>query len=90
MHVTPASHAEQVERRVMLKEIFTETPALAERCRDFSADRGLDSAETKALLWDDDGIRPLFPARVDPIVHTEKGRVHCICPQTGVQRDLAF
>jgi hypothetical protein len=116
MHVTPASHAEQVELRVMLKEIFTETPALAERCRDFSADRGLDSAETKALLWDDYGIRPLidtrelwreekqhpaydpsqpitrplFPARVDTIVHTEKGRVHCICPQTGVQRDLAF
>jgi hypothetical protein len=34
--------------------------------------------------------RPLFPTRVDTIVHTEKGSVHCICPATGVQRDLAF
>ena len=116
MHLTPASHAEQIELRVMLKETFAETPELAERCRDFSADRGLDSAETKALLWDDYRIRPLidtrelwreekqhpdydpskpitrplFPARVDTIVHTEKGSVHCLCPQTGEQRDLAF
>ena len=116
MHLTPASHAEQIELRVMLKETFAATPELAERCRDFSADRGLDSAETKTLLWDAYGIRPLidtrelwreekqhpdydpgkpitrplFPARVDTIVHTEKGSVHCICPQTGEQRDLAF
>ena len=116
MHLTPASHSEQVQLRVMLKETFAETPELAERCRDFSADRGLDSAETKALLWDTYGIRPLidtrelwreekqhpdydpsqpitrplFPNRVDTIVHTEKGSVHCLCPQTGEQRDLAF
>ena len=116
MHLPPASHAEQIELRVMLKETFAETPELAERCRDFSADRGLDSAETKALLWDTYGIRPLidtrelwreekqhpdydpnkpitrplFPERVDTIVHTAKGSVHGICPQTGEQRDLAF
>ncbi|WP_236848792.1 transposase [Candidatus Thiodictyon syntrophicum] len=116
MHLTPASHSEQIQLRVMLKETFAETPDLAERCRDFSADRGLDSAETKTLLWDTYAIRPLidtrelwreekqhpdydpgkpitrplFPARVDTIVHTEKGSVHCICPQTGEQRDLAF
>jgi hypothetical protein len=116
MHLTPASHSEQVERRVMLQETFAAPPELAERCRDFSADRGLDSAETKALLWDAYGIRPLidtrelwreekqhpdddpskpiarplYPERVDTIVHTETGRVHCIWPQTGEQRDLAF
>jgi hypothetical protein len=27
---------------------------------------------------------------VDTIVYTEKGTVHCICPVTGEQRDLAF
>ncbi|MFZ4696033.1 MAG: transposase [Verrucomicrobiia bacterium] len=116
MHLTPASHSEQIELRVMIKETFVETPEFAERCRDFSADRGLDSAETKTLLWETYGIRPLidtrelwreekqhpdydpgkpitrplFPERVDTIVHTEKGSVHCICPQTGEQRDLAF
>lgn len=116
MHITPASHSEQRQLRVMVHELMRETPDLVERCNDFSADRGLDSAETKALLWDDYGIRPLidtremwqdekkakdydpeqpitrplYPERVDTVVYTEKGSVHCICPATGEQRDLAF
>jgi hypothetical protein len=75
-----------------------------------------DSAETKALLRDDYGVRPLIdtrelwreekslpdydlskpitrpldPARADTIVHTEEGALHCRCPVTGEQRDLAF
>jgi hypothetical protein len=48
--VTPASVSEQPTLRAMIRELFDETPELGERCRDFSADRGLDSAETKALL----------------------------------------
>jgi len=114
--LTPASVSEQPTLRAMIRATFDETPALAERCRDFSADRGLDSAETKALLWDDYAIRPLIdtrelwrdekndpdydpckpitralnPERADTIVHTEKGSVHCVCPVTGEQRDLAF
>lgn len=116
MALTPASASEQVQLRALVKETFAETPELAERCRDFSADRGLDSAETKALLWDDFCIRPLidtrelwreektqpdydpskpitrplYPERADTIVYTEKGSMHCICPASGVQRDLAF
>lgn len=116
VHVTPASASEQVELRAMIRESFEESPELAERCQDFSADRGLDSAETKALLWDAYHIRPLIdtrelwreekqapdydpskpitrsldPERADTIVHTEKGTVHCLCPVTGEQRDLAF
>jgi len=34
--------------------------------------------------------RPLYPDRVDTIVYTEKGTIHCICPATGEQRDMAF
>jgi hypothetical protein len=34
--------------------------------------------------------RALFAERVDTIVHTEKGTLHCICPVTGEQRDMAF
>ena len=34
--------------------------------------------------------RTLYPVRVDTIVYTEKGTVHCICPATGEQRDMAF
>jgi hypothetical protein len=114
--VTPASVSEQPTLRAMIRATFTETPTLAERCKDFSADRGLDSGETKAMLWDDFDIRPLIdtralwreekqlpeydpskpitraldPERADTIVYTEKGSVHCICPVTGEQRDLAF
>jgi len=116
MHLTPASHSEQKQLRVMIHELMQESPALAQRCNDFSADRGLDSGTTKALLWDDYGIRPLidtrlmwreekkakdydpsqpitrplYPERVDTIVYTERGSVHCVCPETGEQRDLAF
>jgi len=116
IHVTPASEPEQTELRSMIKETFEETPQLAERCDDFTADRGLDCGETKALLLDKYGIRPvidtrelwreekaepgydpekpitrsLYPERVDTIVYTEKGSVHCICPATGEQRDMAF
>jgi hypothetical protein len=62
-HLTPASHSEQVELRTMLDELFEQTPGLAGRCKDFSADRGLDGAETKATLWDEYHIRPLIGTR---------------------------
>jgi hypothetical protein len=100
----------------MIVELFDQHPELAHRCEDFSADRGLDCAQTKAVLWDDYQIRqlidtremwreekqlpdydpslpitrPLYPDRADTIVYTEKGTVHCICPQEGTQRDMAF
>jgi len=57
VHLTPASTSEQTELRELIRETFAQAPELAERCDDFSADRGLDSAETKALLWDDYDIR---------------------------------
>lgn len=61
--VTRASVSEQVELRSEIKKLFKETPELAARCKDFSADRGLDSGETKALLWDEYQIRPLIDIR---------------------------
>ena len=114
--VTRASRSEVKQLETMTEELFEETPELAKRCRDFSADRGLDSGPVKAKLWDDYGIRPLieprqlwkeekqeggydpgeaitrplYPDRADTIVHTEKGEVGCLCPETGRQRRLAF
>ncbi len=35
-------------------------PALAERCSEFSTDRGLDSGPLKAALWDRRRIRPFI------------------------------
>lgn len=114
--VTPASGSEHISLRRLIGEVFEQTPELAARCQTFSADRGLDSAETKARLWDDYRIRPLIdtrllwrdekqaadydpaqpitrplnPERADTLVYTERGSMHCICPATGEQRDLAF
>lgn len=62
-HLTPASHSEAVELERMLDELFEQTPSLAARCRDFSADRGLDSGALKARLWDAHHIRPLIDTR---------------------------
>ena len=47
----------------MIDELFEQSPGLAERCADFSADRGLDCAATKAKLWHDYHIRPLIDTR---------------------------
>ena len=114
--VTRASQSEVKQLETMTEELFEETPELAKRCRDFSADRGLDSGPVKAKLWDDYGIRPLieprelwkeekqepgynptqgiarslYPDRADTIVHTEKGEVGCVCPESGRQRPMAF
>ena len=46
-----------------LEGMSEETPELAKRCRDFSADRGLDSGGLKEKLWDQYGIRPLIEPR---------------------------
>jgi hypothetical protein len=63
VHVTRAPASEQLELRALLRESFEESPELAERCQDFSADRGVDSAENEALLWDEYRIRPLIDTR---------------------------
>jgi hypothetical protein len=114
--ITRASQSEVVKLDEMTDALFEETPALAERCQDFSADRGLDSGPMKAKLWDDHQIRPLIdtremwreekqepgydpkqtitrplnPERADTIIHSEKGEVFCVCPQSSEQRPLAF
>ena len=47
----------------MVPDLFAQTPLLAQRCKDFSADRGLDQEALKAQLWDEYGIRPLIDTR---------------------------
>lgn len=61
--VRQASESEVKQLEGMSEELFEETPALAKRCRDFSADRGLDSGGLKEKLWDQYGIRPLIEPR---------------------------
>ena len=47
--VTQASRAEPGELDAMLDRLFGETPLLAGRCKDFSADRGQRAAQGEAV-----------------------------------------
>ena len=62
--ITPASGSEQPVLCKMVKELFAQVPALGERCREFSADRGYDQGGLKASLWEDYAIRPLIDTRL--------------------------
>jgi hypothetical protein len=114
--IKPANEGESPALREAIGQLFEESPELATRCDTFSADKGLDCAQTKALLWDKYKVRPLidtrelwqeekkdsknaqatpimrpfYTQRVDTILYTEKGSMHCRCPASGEIRDLAF
>ena len=61
--VTRASCSEVKQLQAMVDEVFERSPGLAERCRDFSADRGLDSGALKAKPWQSYQVRPLIEPR---------------------------
>ena len=62
--VTRASDAEAKMLPEMLETLFAKAPQMADRCDDFSADRGLDNAPQKKQLWDKWAIRPLIDTRL--------------------------
>ena len=62
--MTPASVSEQPVLGERIKDLFTDAPTLAQRCRDFSADRGYDQAGLKQTLWEKHAIRPLIDTRL--------------------------
>ena len=101
VEVTKASASEPKQLETMLTKLFEQTPQLATRCREFSADRGLDSGRLKATLWREEKnmpgydptatiTRPLFEHRADNIVYDETGRLHCQCPNTAQLREMSF
>ena len=61
--ITPASHSEQTTLKKLIHATFGQDPILAGRCRDFVADRGLDSAGIKKTLLDGYNIRPVIDTR---------------------------
>ncbi len=62
--VTRASASEPGALSGMVEELFAGAPEVAGRCATFSADRCLDNARLKALLWDRWHIRPLIDTRL--------------------------
>ena len=61
--VTRASTSESVILPKMINELFSEDSNLKQRCKDFSADRGLDSGSLKKMMWEDHQVRPLIDVR---------------------------
>ena len=61
--VTKASASEHPALAAGVDGLFAAEPALAARCADFCADRGLDGAPLKRKLWDVHGVRPLVDVR---------------------------
>lgn len=61
--VTKASASEVKRLSGAVDELFAQEPELAQRCADFSADKGLDSGALKAKLWDEHQVRPLIDTR---------------------------
>ncbi len=62
--VTKASVSEVKTLEAMLPTIFEESPDLATRCRDMSADRGYDSGPLKKALWETWQVRPIIDVRL--------------------------
>ena len=62
--VEKATVSEQPMLTRDLAALFRDEPMLAQRCREFSADRGYDQADLKRWLWDAHRIRPLIDIRM--------------------------
>ena len=62
--VTRASGSEAKVLPRMPEDLFGKAPEMADRCDDFSADRGLDNAPQKKRLWGKWNIRPLIDTRL--------------------------
>lgn len=108
--LTKASAGDAPELLPLVDQLAQQHPAVAERWEEpgaeCAADKGYDSTENNAELYDDHNItpvidkrtlwqdgektRPLSADRADHFVYDEAGRVYCICPVTGEQRDLFF
>jgi hypothetical protein len=92
--VTRASVNDTVLLRPLMKKLKEKHPTIVETAETCCADKGYDSTENNASLWDDDSIKPLidirhmwkdgeptralFSDRADNIVYDEDGAIFCV------------
>lgn len=102
--LTKASLSEVKQAHGMIDDMTILHPMIAERCCEFTADRGYDDGKLVAKLWDEHKIKPVIDIRncwqdPDPtrllgdypnVAHDYKGTVYCYCPEEGTQRQMAF
>lgn len=103
--VTPASTGESPQLLALVADTQEKHPELIRTAEELAADKGYDSKDNNSRLLDEyaikpvidkredwksgDDTRPVFPDRVDTVVHDVKGRVSCVCPATGERRPMA-
>ena len=103
--VTKASVSDAPMLMPMMRELSLKHPEIAKRTKVLSADKGYDSEDNVAGLYDEFGISPviakremwreertrlLHPDTADNIVYDENGKVYCVCYETGEYKELAF
>ncbi len=103
--VTRASASDTTRLLPMMEALKENHPELVEGARTMIGDKGYDSAGNNRRLWDGYGIRPVIdnrevwkeketrllnPDAADNIVYDEKGKVYCVCPATGLEREMAY
>ncbi len=103
--VSDASRHDLPAGRDLMRSYRERLPEVASRAKEMAADRGYDSGEFNAELYDEYGIRPviqtrrmwkeeatraLFQSKADTILYDEMGRVSCECPWSGEVREMSF
>lgn len=101
--VTKASEPDINEAHRMLAQMEKKQPAVLEAAETMAADKAYDDTKLITTLWDQYNIKPVIDIRnmwkdedktrvlegKENVVYDYKGTVFCVCPETGVQRQMA-
>jgi len=101
--VTKASEPDINEAHRMLMQMEKKQPVVLEAAETMAADKAYDDTKLITILWDQYNIKPVIDIRnmwrdedktrvlegKENVVYDYKGTVFCVCPETGVQREMA-
>ena len=106
MRVTKASEHDSPHLLPLVEQYKARHGGLGTRAEELAADKAYDSGPNNAALHDDHAIkpvidkrtmwkdgektRPLKADRADSFIYDEAGKVFCVCPVSGEQREMAF
>jgi len=102
--VTKASEAEVPRAHKLLDEMTQTQPEVLKACEVFLGDKGYDDVKLITRLWDKYEIKPVIDIRNmwkgsdktrllrehKNVVHDYQGNIFCHCPETGVERQMAY
>lgn len=102
--VTKASAAETPVMHKLFEKVEERHAGILDRCEYATADKGYDDGKLIGKLWGEWEIKPVIDIRnmwkdgeqtkvvegTWNVVYDYKGEVFCVCPATGVQREMAY